>query len=165
MYDPHKTKHPIFASSLFGALVIIIFGISLLYRSQKKKGDFDHVRGRVVYYADSFREISRPNCKYMILDGYNRVFELYVPEEKKENYVFNHKAITVADEIDIYFDENLFAADKRVSTGMQYIDKNGRSILISNDNDIDKKGGTGFITGGLLLTCLLLVLKRKGKIE
>jgi hypothetical protein len=159
-----KHKHPIFLKSLFGVMTILSFGLYLVARGQKEKKDFIHSKGQVVYYADNHPEISRPRGKhkYLVIESYNRLFELYVPEEQTEKYTFNYNDIKLGDVIDIYFDENSFASDKRTNRSMKFIDINGKNIFISNPND--KTAGICFIGVGISIIVLLIVLKQKGKI-
>ncbi len=159
-----KHKHPIFLKSILGLMTILSFGIYLIFRGQKEKNDFIHSNGQVVYYADNYPEISRPHGKYMylVIDSYNRIFELYVPEEQTEKNTFNYNDIKIGDVIDIYFDENSFVSDKRTNMSMRYIDINGKNIFISDPND--KTAGFCFIGVGISIIVLLIVLRQKGKI-
>jgi hypothetical protein len=157
-------KHPIFLKSLFGVATILFFGLYLTFRGVKEKKDFIHSRGQVNYYADNYSDINRPNgkYKYLTVDSYNRPFELYVPESQTEKYTFKYDAIKIGDVIDIYFDENNFAADKRTNMSMRFIDKNGERIFFSNPNDT--VAGFCFIGVGLAIMLTLIILRQKGKI-
>ena len=133
-------------------------------RGAKKKEDFIHSKGQVTYYADTYPGISRPHdkYKYLIVDSYDRLFELFVSEKQNQRYAFQYSEIKPGDTIDLYFDEDRFAADQRANKGMRFIEKNGKKIFMSNPND--KAAGIGFFSAGMGVLALLIVLKQKGKI-
>jgi hypothetical protein len=85
-----------------------------------------------------------------------------VPEEQTEKYTFHYNKIKLGDVIDIYYDENSFASDKRTNRSMQFIDLNEKHIFISDPND--KTVGLCFIAVGISIIILLIVLKQKEKI-
>jgi hypothetical protein len=157
-------KHPIFLKSLLGVAFILSFGLYLIFRGVKEKEDFIHSKGEVTYYADTFPGISRPNdkYKYLIVNSYDRLFELFVSENQTERYIFKYREIKLGDTIDLYFDENSFAADQRTNKGMRFIDKNGETVFLVNPND--KIAGICFFGAGISILVLLIILKHKGKI-
>jgi hypothetical protein len=114
-------KHPIFLKSLLGVFIILSFGLYLIARGIKEKKDFVHSKGQVTYYADKYPGISRPNgkYKYLIVDSYDRVFELYVSENQNEKYTFKYTEIKLGDTIELYFDENSFASDQRTNKSVR----------------------------------------------
>lgn len=110
-------KHPIFLKSLFGVASILSFGLYMTFRGVKEKKDFIHNHGQITYYEDTYPEISRPSgkYKYLVIDSYKKPFELLVPSKKSESYIYNFSEIKTGDVIDVYFDENEHAADKRTN--------------------------------------------------
>jgi hypothetical protein len=157
-------KHPVFLKSLFGVATILSFGFDLTLRGIKEKKDFIHSKGKIIYYADNYPDINRPygKHKYVIIDSYNRLFELAVLEKQTDKYKFKYDDIKIGDTIDTYFDEDNFAADKRTNMCMYFIDKNGQSIFIYRPNDTIP--GICFIGFGLSIMIILIILRQKGKI-
>ena len=162
-----KKRYSIFLESLIGVLTILSFGIYLFNRGTKDKNEFTHIKGQIVYYSDSYETFPHSRdkddkFKYLRIDNYPDVFEIRIPNTDDKS-TFQYSNLVANDTIDIYFDKDNFAAERRVNRTAMYIDKGSVPILISIRKD--KAAGIGFLITGSLILAGLCLLKWTNRIE
>jgi hypothetical protein len=159
-----KKTYPILLKCIFVVIMICLFGLYLFQRGLKEKKDFLHYRGQIVYYSALFPAFQyRAGEKYLQIDSYNRVFNLFDQGVNSDSlYFFKTDEISLGDTIDIYFDENSFEKEQRVNLGMVAIDKNDKPIFVHIRSD--KAAGIGFIIVGIGIMIGLIILRAKNLI-
>ena len=160
-----KHKHPIFLKSIIGVAGMLSFGIYLFQQGMNKKEDFNKAKGQIIYYSSNYLDLPYENVKYLKINTYPRVFQLWTPTLFNANdtsRLFKYDELNLGDSIDIYFRDNKFESDQRVNRGMRYIDKNKIQIYFVSSSD--KVAGLSFIGISLMFLLGLIILKQKGKI-
>ena len=158
-----KHKHPIFLKSIIVVVGLLSFGLYLFQQGINKKEDFKKATGKIVYYSDNYLDFTDQNVKYLKIDNYFGVFQIWVRSPSDDtSYLFKSDELHLGDIIDIYFRENKFENEQRINRGLRYIDKNKMPIYYTSSSD--KVAGVSFIGIALALLLGLIILKQKGKI-
>lgn len=160
------TRHQIFGKSIIAAIFIIIAGGYLTFRGYKEKNDFIHLNSIIKYIGEKDPQNQKGNGKYryLILEDYPGVFQIFVGKESGDfspEYE-NLNQLNIGDTISVYYDES-FLQKSQYNNLTRFIDKGDKAIFI--EGGLDKSFGYFIIGLGTLLGILLLILKKKGKIE
>ncbi len=151
-----------------GVITILVLSILILFRGNKTKLDFKHVKDNLIYIEKSFEELPNRHqgkYRYLKLESYPKTFELFVGKDFGDfkpdfEQIDNLK---VGNEIDIYFDETSTETDFRINRLVQFIDKNGEPIFIRSSKD--KSLGFFLFGFGFVFGAVLFYLKKIGRIE
>ena len=162
-----KKQYPIFTKSIIGVIIIIVLGLFILIRGTKEKTEFQNITGRITYLNKTFEELPNRNqgkYRYLSIDSYSKVFELFIGKDFGDFKPKYEKIddLKIGDNIVVYFDVDLNETDVRLNRLLQFIDKDGQPYFIRGSKD--KTGGYFFIIIGILLSGLIIYLKKIGKI-
>lgn len=151
-----------------GCVLIIFFGFFLLFRSEKKKLDFNSVIGIIDYYDKTFGKLNKRDHRFIHITGYDLVFDLFIGKRTMD---FSPKyeqldKLKIGDTITVYYaDKTPFQKnrDLRLNKTVQFIDKDNEAYFIKGNKD--KYGSYFFIGIGFLTLLMLLIGKKMGKIK
>jgi hypothetical protein len=138
--------------------LLSMIGAYLIFRNDKPRENFSYQKGEISYLSriHPLRSSSEPRPKdiYLIIDGYDRVFELFIGEDKWDfsPRLNRMNELKIGDEVEIYFEENFLSQEEKVNRLLQYLDKGGE--LYYKRSSVDKNMGY-FILGGCLSLLIL----------
>jgi hypothetical protein len=106
-----------------------------------------------------------PKDVYLIIDGYEKIFKLFVGEDKGDfsPRVSRLNELKIGDEVEIYFEENVETRTEHVNRLLHYLDKNGDLYYLRGN--AEKYVGWGILgfSGVLFITGIYMKLKLNSK--
>lgn len=167
-----KTEQkPIFKKSILACLLITVFGLYLTTRGTKDKSEFESIKGKIDYFDKTFQEINyrnKGNHRFIHIVDFPVIFDIFVGKETGD---FSPKfekldELKIGDEITVYYAEKTpfqKNTDSRLNKTVQFIDRNEQPYFIRGNKD--KYGGYAAIAFGIIMSIILLILKKVGKIK
>jgi len=157
---------PIIASVrgiLFTSIILISIAAFVIINNSKEKVEYIKRSGEIEYFADTYLNLPNRhlgNYKYLQIDSYDYVFEIYTANSNKEANSIDE--LKVGDMIDTYFYETSNTVSEGINRYIQFIDKNGKPYFIRGS--FQKQ--LGYVIAGLsiLLNLASYILWKKKKI-
>ena len=160
--DQYKRLYP----KVFGSVIMfIIMSGYLIIRSDKSREEFIYQKGTITYLSQThpLRPQSKPRPKdvYLILDEYERIFEMFVGEDKGDfsPRVNRLSELKVGDEVEIYFEETIKTRTQPVNRLLQYLDRDEQLYYLRSK--VDKYIGYFILGGSRILLMLGIYMKIK----
>lgn len=136
--DEYRRYYP----KVFGAVVMFIMMAGyLITRSDKPREEFIYQKGTISYLSQIHplrpQSDPRPKDVYLILNEYERIFELFTGEDTGDfsPRVNRLNELKVGDEIEIYFEETAKTQRQQVNRLLQYLDKEGDLYYLRSEAD------------------------------
>ncbi len=147
-------------------IVALVAAVYLFIRYHDDKSKFNHIQGRIEFLEKEWPGVSRRDpekYRYLKIEGYDRIFELYVDENRAESA---HSAkhiddLLPDDAIDLYYDDNFVTADKPINALTQFVEKDGQLYFRRGNGSLIAAGFLFFGSLGLIFWGIKLVKKHK----
>lgn len=144
-------------------LVTIGLGVWLIYRSSKEKHQYDKSTGIVEYVDKTYEDLpsrDKGKFRYIIIDTYDYLFEIYAPNSKDTPRTIDD--LKIGDQIDIYYFENSSTHKTGINKFVQFIDVNNQPYFIRNE--FQSKLGLALIILSILPSLIAYFGWKKGKV-
>ena len=164
--NKYASEYKIAYPKVIGAAILsMIMSGYLMTRSEKPRENFIHQKGTISYLSPihplKLQSASRPKDIYLILNEYERVFELFIGTDKGDfsPRINRLTELKIGDRIDIYFEETNKTITQPVNRLLQYLDKNGEPYYLRSK--VDKYLGYFILGCSGLLLILGIYVRRK----
>jgi len=147
----------------FVSIFIFILGFFVVKNNSKEKTDYEKATGVVEFFENKFQNLpimSNENYRYIKIDSYPYVFEIYAPDSEPTDYSIDD--LKIGDTINIYYYEINQTHKIGINRFLQFIDKDEKAYFIRND--FQKNLGYFVIFLGIALNLMSLILWKMKKI-
>jgi hypothetical protein len=144
------------------SLILIGLGISVIINSSKEKAEYEKRTGTIEYFDKTYLNYphrSLGDYRYIKINSYNYVFEIYVPNGEQEVEPIDN--LTVGDQIDTYFYETGNTHSERINRFLQFIDKENKPYF--KRGNFQKQLGYAFIGMVVLINVFTFFFWKRGK--
>ena len=103
-----------------------------MYKSNRKRSDYVKTPGTITYLSKEYRELPkrfRGKYRYLKIDSYPYIFELYTPNSVKSEQ--NIDVLRIGDKIDIYYSEDSNIKETGINDNVEFIDYRKIPFFIS----------------------------------
>lgn len=162
-----KSKKPLFFKSMLGLLFVMILGIGVYLRANKKRTAFQKVYGTLTFINSTnkyFPNKDTAKYRYLKLDNFNKTFELFIGKESGD---FKPKLeqidrLVPGDSVTIFYDENYNTEGDSINRLAYFIDKGTEVIFIKGNGE--KNLAIFLICISVIIFLILVKLRKLGKI-
>lgn len=145
------------------SIVIFVLGFFIVKNNSKEKNEYQKTTGVVEFLERKFQNLptmDNENFRYIKIDTYPYVFEIYAPDSEPTNYIIND--LKLGDTIDVYYYEISKTHKIGVNKFLQFIDKDEKAYFIRNG--FQKNLGYFVLFLGIAINLMSFVLWKMKKI-
>jgi len=148
---------------IFTSIILVVLGIFVIINSTKDKSEYEKKTGIIEYFDKTYMDFPNRNhgdYRYLKIDNYQYVFEIYIANTDKEVEPIDD--LKIGDRISVYYYETGSTHSENLNRYIQFIDKNSTAYF--KRGNFQKQ--LGFVILGLVvfLNILSFVFWKKGKL-
>ena len=145
-----------FLGGITAGIAVAAIGIYMYVRGEKPMTEFESITGPITYLADGDGSFHNPKQRYVEIEGYDKVFEIFIGMDPGDFSPKSQKIdqLKVGDVVTVYHEDTPLQRnqDPNLDKGIQYLQKDGK--LYYEKGNKDKYFAYFFIPMGILIGIL-----------
>lgn len=145
------------------SIIILLLGILIIRNNSKEKNEYLKTTGTIEFLENSYQNLpvgNNENFRYLKVDTYPYVFEVYAPNSIETPHVIDD--LQIGDTVDLYYYEINKTHSLGINKFIQFIDKDQEAYFIRDG--FQKSLGYFVIGLSVLLNIFAFVLWKLKKI-